>query len=199
MLERYTLGHGVACATSALHWAREQFGPSVRLHLRGHSEGTLVALYTYDALLDHDVETANAVRSLVLSGLALEPFDAILERQFVLLPDGDRLRKAVVSCDWDLLRDRLGISCAYIADATRRPSGRIVFERLASRAAGARIHIFHGTNDWNTPVEPVRALEAWNNSQGHLRMTMHYYQGGHAGSEGAQAEMAGLLTSIASE
>jgi hypothetical protein len=44
MLERYTLGHGVECASHALRWAREQFGPSVRLHVRAHSEGTLIAL-----------------------------------------------------------------------------------------------------------------------------------------------------------
>ena len=53
-LERYTLGHGIACATDALRWAQEQFGPAVRLHLRGHSEGALVSLYLYDGLLESD-------------------------------------------------------------------------------------------------------------------------------------------------
>src|SRR5207248_62596 len=36
VFEKYTLSHGIACATEALRWARERFGPTVRLHLRGH-------------------------------------------------------------------------------------------------------------------------------------------------------------------
>ncbi len=199
LLERYTLGNGVACSTAALRWAREQFGPSVRLHLRGHSEGTLVALYTYEALLDDDPETAKAIATLVLSGLPVEPFDRILERQLAFVPDGQRLRKALASCDWPVLRESLGISCPYVADAAQRPSGRTMFERLAKRAPGARFHIFQGTKDWNTPLEPVRSLEAWNASQGHLDMTFHYYQGGHQGSDDARAEITRLLAAIASK
>lgn len=198
-LERYTLGHGIACATHALRWAREQFGPSVRLHIRGHSEGTLVALYAYEAMLDQDVETANAIGTLVLSGLALEPFDAILERQLALIPAGPQLRKALASCDWPVLRERLGISCAYIADAERRPSGRAMIERLALRAPRARWYVFQGTHDWNTPVEPVRALQAWNASAGHLDMEFHYYDGKHEGTDAARAELARVLTTIAAE
>jgi hypothetical protein len=54
-------------------------------------------------------------------------------------------------------------------------------------------------NDSNTPVEPVRALEAWNASQGRLAMEFHYYDGGHAGSEAARAEMARLYEAIVSQ
>jgi len=199
IFDRYTLGHGVACATDALRWARAQFGPSVRLHIRGHSEGTLIALYAYDALLEHDAETAGALKTFVLSGLALEPFDAILARQLAILPDGDRLKRALASCDGDVLRKRLGISCAYVEDARRRPSGRAVFDRLAARAPGARFHVFQGTNDWNTPVQPVRALEAWNAAQGHLAMKFDYYDGAHAGNEAARAEMTRLLAAIVAQ
>src|SRR6187551_1385363 len=85
---RYTLGHGIACATEALRWAREQFGPSVRLHIRGHSEGALVALYLYDALLDGDPDTASRIATLVLSGLALQPIAELVESQLAGLPDG---------------------------------------------------------------------------------------------------------------
>jgi hypothetical protein len=58
--------------------------------------------------------------------------------------------------------------------------------------------VFHGTGDRNTPVAPVRALEAWNTAQGHLDMTFHYYEGGHAGTDTVRAEMAQLLTAIVS-
>jgi hypothetical protein len=198
-LERYTLGHGVACATEALRWARAQFGPTVRLHLRGHSEGTLIALYVYDDLLDRDPELAARISTVVLSGLALEPFADIVTRQLATLPDGARLRQALASCDWTVLEKRMGISCAYVDDASRRPSGRAMLERLAARAPAARFYIFHGTNDWHTPVAPVRAFEAWNASTGHLRATFHYYEGGHEGSEAARSEMARLLASIVNE
>jgi len=198
-IQRYTLGHGIACATEALRWSREQFGPSVRLHVRGHSEGTLVALYTYDSLLASDPATAAGIGTFVLSGLAVEPFSAILEHQLASVPGGDRLREALASCNWSVLGKALGISCAYVEDAERRPSGRAMFERLAARAPASRFYVFQGTEDVNTPVEPVRALEAWNGTEGHLQMEFHYYEGGHAGSEAARAEIAQLVTSIVSE
>lgn len=198
-LERYTLGHGVACATAALRWARERFGPSVRLHVRGHSEGTLVALYTYDALLEEDAETARAIATFVLSGLALEPFDRILEHQLATLPNGARLREAIAACDWPVLKERLGVSCAYIDDAKRRPSGRTLFERLAARAAGARFHVFHGIDDWNTRIEPVRELQVWNTSDRRLGIEFHYYRGGHSGNDAARAEVSRLLTTLVSQ
>jgi pimeloyl-ACP methyl ester carboxylesterase len=197
-LERYTLGHGIACATEALRWAREQFGPAVRLHLRGHSEGALVALYLYDALLDGDPETATRIATLVLSGLALPPIAALVESQLAWLPDGARLRQALASCDWALLKDRLGVSCAYMQDAARRPSGLDMFKRLAARAPPARFHVFQGTQDRNTPVAPVRALEVWNASSGHLPIAFHYYEGGHAGTDAAKAELSQVLTAIVS-
>jgi hypothetical protein len=199
ILARYTLGHGVRCATEALRWARERFGPAVRLHVRGHSEGTIIALHAYDALLDVDPDVAARIQTLVLSGLALEPFADILEHQLASMPDANAVRQALASCDWAVLEKRMGISCAYIDDATRRASGRAMFERLAARRAAARFHVFHGTHDWNTPVAPVRALEAWNASTGHLRAAFHYYDGGHAGSDAARAEVARLLASIAAE
>jgi len=198
VLARYTLGHGVTCATQALRWARERFGPQVRLHLRGHSEGSLIALYTYEELLERDPVLAAGIKTLVLSGLALEPFAEILERQLASLPDGERVRQALAACDWGVLEKRIGVSCRYVEDASRRPAGREMFERLAARAAPAQIYVFHGTGDWNTPVAPVRALEAWNASTGHLRIAFHYYEGGHAGSDAVRAQVAQLLESIAS-
>jgi hypothetical protein len=199
LFERYTLGHGTACALEALRWARKQFGPSVRLHVRGHSEGVLVALYAYDQLLEQDPEASTAIKTFVLSGVALEPFADILERQLATMPQGERLRKAIASCDWGVLKDSMGVSCAYIDDAKRRPSGRAMFERLAARAPSVRFHIVQGTTDWNTPVEPVRALQAWNASKRQLHMDFHYYAGGHTGSEAARAEVAQLLTALVSE
>ena len=113
----------------------------------------------------------------MLSGLALQPIAELVEGQLAWLPDGARLRKALASCDWAVLKDRLGVSCAYMEDAARRPSGLDMFKRLAARAPGARFHVFQGTQDRNTPVEPVRALEAWNASSGHLPIAFHYYEG----------------------
>lgn len=197
--ERYTLGHGIACATNALRWTRERFGPSVRLHLRGHSEGSLVALYTYDALLEQHDPLASAVATLVLSGLALEPFAEILERQLAEAPNGARQRAALAACDWKVLQTTWGISCSYVADAKGRPSGRVMFERLATRGATARFYVFHGEHDWNTPVAPVRQLEAWHATDRRLRLQFRYYEGGHAGSEAARATMQRSLTEIVSE
>lgn len=199
IFQRYTLGHGVACATEALRWAAAQFGAAVRLHIRAHSEGTLIALYVYDTLLESNPELASRIATLVLSGLPLEPFGDVLKRQLAGLPDGERVRQALAACDWTVLEKRLGISCAYVNDAVRRPSGWTMFELLAARAPAAQFHIFQGTADWHTPVAPVRALETWNASTGHLPIAFHYYEGGHSGTKAAQAEMAQLLTSLVSQ
>jgi hypothetical protein len=195
-LARYTLANGTACAVSAVRWARDRFGAAVRIHLRGHSEGSLIALYTYDELLARDPATASAIATVVLSGVPLEPLRQILERQIASLPDGDQLRRAFVDCDFGVLKKRMGVSCAYVEDAARRPSGRAMFERLAGRAAAARFYIFHGNSDWNTPVQPVRALETWNTTEGHLNLQFHFYDGGHGGSAAAKAEVTALLRSL---
>jgi hypothetical protein len=196
LVQRYTLGHGVACATGAVRWAREKFGRLVRVHLRAHSEGTLIALYVYDALLERDAEAAGSIATLVLSGLAVEPLAKILDQQLAVLPAGAQIREALAACDWNQLRAYLGFSCAYLEDANRRPSGRQMFERLAARKPAARFYVFHGTEDWNTPVDPVRALQAWNSTAGHLPIEFHYYAGGHRGSDSARAELVRLLNEL---
>lgn len=165
----------------------------------GHSEGALVALYLYEALLDGDPDTATRIATLVLSGLALQPIAELVESQLTWLPDGAQLRKALASCDWAALKDRLGVSCAYMEDAARRPSGLDMFKRLAARAPRARFYVFQGRRDRNTPVEPVRALEEWNASSGHLSIAFHYYDGGHSGTDAAKAEMSQVLAAIVSK
>jgi hypothetical protein len=199
--ERYTLSHGTACAIEALRWAREQFGASVRLHVTGHSEGTLVALYAYEAVLDEDPALAAQLKTLVLSGLALEPIADIVERQLAELRGGDHIRAAFASCDQSVINESpfAGTSCAYLEDAAGRPSGRTMFERLVTRAPSASFHIVQGEADLNTPVRHVRALEEWNAGAGHLPITFHYVEGGHTGNAAARAEVKRLLGTIVSE
>lgn len=199
--ERYTLGHGEACARDALRWARERFGASARLHVTGHSEGTLVALYAYEAALDEDPALAAQVRTIVLSGLALEPIADIFARQLAELRGGERLRAAFASCDQAVINHSpfAGTSCAYLEDAARRPSGRAMFERLAARASTARVHVVHAEGDLNTPVTHVRALEAWNTSTGHLPIAFHYVGGGHNNNPAARAEIARLWSELVAE
>lgn len=201
IFERYTLGHGKACALEALRWVREKFGTSVRLHVTGHSEGTLVALYAYEATLDEDPALAAQLRTIVLSGLALEPIADIFARQLAELQGGDHIRAAFASCDQSVINKSpfAGTSCAYLEDAAQRPSGRAMFERLATRAPSARFHVVHGESDLNAPVSHVRALEAWNLSTGHLPLTFHYVEGGHNGNSAARAELTRLFKEIVSE
>jgi pimeloyl-ACP methyl ester carboxylesterase len=201
VFERYTLGHGKACALEELRWARQQFGDSVRLHVWGHSEGTLVALYAYEALLDDEPALAAQVETFGLSGLALEPIADILERQLAELQGGDHIRTAFASCDQAVLNNSpfAGTSCAYLEDAAGRPSGRAMFERLAARSPTARFHIVQGEDDLNTPVTHVRALEEWNTRAGHLPIIFHYVEGGHTGNDAVRAEVTRLLRAIVSE
>jgi hypothetical protein len=199
--EQYTLGHGTACAIESLRWAREQFGASVRLHVTGHSEGTLVALYAYEAILDKDPALAEQLRTIVLSGVALEPIADIFARQLAELRGGERIRAAFASCNQSVINNSpfAGTSCAYLQDSARRPSGRAMFERLATRAPTVRFHLVHGESDLNAPVIHVRALEQWNVSTGHLPLTFHYVEGGHTGNAAARAAVTRLLRDIVSE
>lgn len=201
IFDRYTLGHGTACAVDALRWARTRFGASVRLHVAGHSEGSLVALYAYEAALDEDPALAAQIKTLVLSGVALEPVADVFARQLAELRGGERIRAAFASCDQRVIDDSpfAGTSCAYLEDAAGRPSGRAMFERLASRGSAVRVHVVQGERDLNTPVTHVRALEAWNTSTGHLPITFHYVQGGHNANPAARAVLSRLWQQIVSE
>jgi hypothetical protein len=201
IFEKYTLGHGKACAIESLRWARERFGPSVRLHVIGHSEGTLVALYAYEAVLDEDPALAAQLGTIVLSGVALESIADIFARQLAELRGGDHIRAAFASCNQAVINNSpfAGTSCAYLQDAAGRPSGRAMFERLAARSPAIRFHIVHGESDLNAPVIHVRALEHWNVSTGHLSITFHYVEGGHTVNPAARAEMTRLLRDILSE
>ena len=182
-LAQYTQGHMLECARQAMTWAQEQFGPAIQFHLRGHSEGTLIALFLYDKLLSDEPMLGARVSSVVLSGLGLEPFDALIERQLSEMPaeQSGVIRAAIQNCDWEALRKRLAISCKYLEDAYARPSGRSVFESLALRAPTVSFFVFQGNNDSQTPVRYVRELEAWNNRLGHLDLTFRYYEGAHVG------------------
>jgi pimeloyl-ACP methyl ester carboxylesterase len=188
---RHTQGALLACARDAVIRAVDRYG-AVRVLLRGHSEGALIALALYDDLLATRPELAARVRALILTGLPLEPFGELLARQLAPTPD---LAAAIARCDWSVMRG-LGISCAYLADAEARPSGRALFERLAARAAPAEVDVLAGTDDQNTPVRFVRDLEAWNAAQGHLDLHVRYYEGAHTGTPAARQELAALLARL---
>jgi pimeloyl-ACP methyl ester carboxylesterase len=183
-LEQYTQGHMLECARQAMTWSQEQFGRAIQFHLRGHSEGTLVALFLYEKLLSEEPMLAAQVSSLVLSGVGLEPFDALVERQLSEMPaeQGGVIRAAIQSCDWGVLRKHLAVSCKYLEDAYARPSGRAVFESIARRAPPVSLFLFQGNSDFQTPAQPVRELEAWNSQLGHLDLTFRYYEGAHVGA-----------------
>ncbi|MCA9620128.1 MAG: hypothetical protein KC731_13975 [Myxococcales bacterium] len=181
-LEAVTQDHVLACADSAAQWIRERFGAEPALHLRGHSEGALIALRLYERL-GLNPTRAQQIRSLILSGTPLEPFDTIVKRQLedvVAQQDGGAVRDAVASCDWPTMQTALGVSCRYLDDAARQPTGFDAFRALAALRAPARIFVFHGTADWNAPVAPVRELERWA-AGGPLHLEVRYYEGGHTG------------------
>jgi hypothetical protein len=182
-LEQYTQGHMLGCARQAMAWSHEQFGPAIRFHFRGHSEGTLIALFLYEKLLSEEPVLAARVSSLVLSGTGLEPFDALVERQLSAMQaeQGAVIRAAIQSCDWGVLRSRLATSCKYLDDAYARPSGRSVFESIALRAPTVSFFVFQGNDDLQTPMRYVQELEAWNRQLGHLDLTFRYYAGAHVG------------------
>lgn len=190
--QRHTQGTLLACARQALQLSLDQFGPAIRWHLRGHSEGALLALFLFDDLLATDPALAQRVKTLILSGLPLEPAAENTRRQ---LADHPVLERAVRACDWSVMR-HLGVSCAYFRDAEQRPSGRAMFERLAARSPGVRIRVFTGNADINTPAHFVRDLEAWNAAQGHLDLQVRYYDGAHGGTPAVRRELTELLLGI---
>lgn len=180
LLEGVTQTQLLACAKNAVHWIAERFGSTLHIHLRGHSEGALLSLMLYRDLLTREPALAARIETLILTGTPLEPFRTIVESQLAVFDehDGGALRAAVSQCDWPSMRDKLGVSCAYLDDAYAQPSGRDLFQDLAEAHAPAQFYLFHGTQDWNARVEPVHALEDWVQTQ---PLTVHftYYEGGH--------------------
>lgn len=189
---RHTQGTILECAERAIALAERRFGPNVRWHLRGHSEGALIALYLLDDLLQRRPALAERIETLVLSGLPLEPFDELTRRQLSTEP---MLAQATERCDWSVMK-HTGVSCAYIEDAKARPSGSVMFERLASRRSKARVFAFAGNYDANTPARFVRRLEEWNTADGHLDLKIRYYDGGHTGTPEVRRELSELLVGL---
>jgi pimeloyl-ACP methyl ester carboxylesterase len=194
--EKHTQGQLIDCAEHALDHAWTNFD-SPRIHLRGHSEGALISLFVYQRLLTERPDAAARISSMILSGLALEAFETIVERQVAQLtkthPD---MRQAIESCDWPRMKGYFGLSCAYLQDAYARPSGRTMFETLAQAGVRLPISIFHGSDDWHTPARFVHELEAWNTREGKLDLKFFFYRGGHRGSDAAKAELNELLRSL---
>lgn len=198
-LKQYTQGDMLECARQAMTWSETQFGHAIHFHFRGHSEGTLISLFLYERLLAEEPALAARVSSLVLSGLGLEPFAALIERQLSEMPakQGSAIRAAIQSCDWGVLRNRMAISCKYLEDAYARPSGRSVFESIARQAPPTSFFVFQGNSDFNTPARYVRELEAWNSQLGHLNMTFRYYEGVHVGAPpDVKRELSDLLVRL---
>jgi hypothetical protein len=135
------------------------------------------------------------VKTLLLSGLPLEPFDEIVRRQVAEMPD---LARAVDACDWSTMKQRMGVSCGYLRDAGARPSGFTMFERLAGARLEVPIYVFEGNSDVHTPPRFVRQLEAWNEAHGHLDLRVRYYDGAHGGTPEVQREVSELLMRLAS-
>jgi hypothetical protein len=187
---RHTQGSLLECAQAALQLGDSTFGSAIRWHFLGHSEGANIELYLINALLSEQPAAAANVKSLIFTGLPLQPLAGNLDRQ---LADKPKLERAVETCDWPAMRDHLGVSCAYLADARTRPSGFSMFERLAAGAYRSKIRVFQGSDDFNTLPVFTRQLEAWNVSQGHLDLTVRYYDAGHGGTPAVRQELTDLL------
>jgi hypothetical protein len=158
----------------------------------------LISLLLYRELATQDPTLAAQIETLVLSGTPLDPFRTIIESQLDIIDrqDGGVLRDAVSACHWPTMRDRLGVSCAYLQDAYAQPSGRELFQSLAEARAPAEFYLFHGTQDWNAHVEPVRELERWGKTQP-LALNITYYDGGHGDPPAStRQEMRALLLSL---
>jgi hypothetical protein len=186
---RHTQGTLLSCAHRALAAVLARVPAPTHLILRGHSEGTLIMLGLYESL---DAETAARVNAVVLSGLPVEPFGVLLRRQ---LADRPLLAHAIETCDWPTMKRLSGVSCAYIADADKRPSGRELIERLVDRCPEGRpeVDVFVGTEDTLTPAHFVTELEAWNAEHGHLDLHVYRYAGEHGGTDEAHRMVAALV------
>jgi surfactin synthase thioesterase subunit len=88
------------------------------------------------------------------------------------------------------------VSCAYLENAYAQPTGRELFEDLAQANAHAQFYLFHGTQDWNASVEPVRDLERWAQTQ-QLALRISYYEGGHNDPpQSTRQEVSSLVNSL---
>jgi hypothetical protein len=197
-LEAATQIQLLACVSEAMHWIAERFGPTLHIHVRGHSEGALLSLRLYQQLSAQEPLLAAQIETLILTGTPLEAFRTVIASQLDVIDqhDGGELRAAVSRCEWPTLRDRLGVSCAYLEDAYTQPSGRELFESLARNQVRAQFYLFHGTKDWNASVDRVRDLESWAQTQP-LALHIEYYEGGHNDPpESTRQEVSSLVVSL---
>src|SRR5262249_14939072 len=106
------------------------------------------------------------------------------------------LARALDECNWQVMRQRMGVSCAYLRDASTRPSGSAIFRRIAAASPKVKIRVFQGTDDAHTPATLVRELEEGNADQGHLDLKVRYYEGAHAGTPEVRQELSDSLLQL---
>jgi pimeloyl-ACP methyl ester carboxylesterase len=196
-LKAHTQGDLVDCAERALDWSQELFPNAPSIHVRGHSEGALIALDLLGRVLRTHPDQTRQIETLVLSGTPIEPYSHVVQRQVdALLPQAPRLRQSVKACSWPHMRHYLGFSCEYLHDAYARPAGRQTFEALSALGARARFVVLQGDADAVTPMRYLREFEKWNAEAGRLELEVSHYRGGHAGSASAERALNAILARI---
>ena len=183
---RHTQGTLLSCAQRVLAMATDRLSPT-RIVLRGHSEGALIML---GLALSLEPAIARRIRAIVLTGLPLEPFGELIRRQLATRPE---LARAIAACDWPTMKRLSGVSCAYLADAAKRPSGRELIEQLSARDVRPELDVFAGNSDDLTPARFVDELVTWNTATGRLDLRVVTYAGGHGGSATARRQMGQLI------
>ncbi|HKY63493.1 MAG TPA: hypothetical protein VJR29_08750 [bacterium] len=189
------------CAAETLRWGLQQGGGTVQaIHLRGHSEGSQIALRLYERLLKEKDPLAAQVQSLLLTGLPIEPWDEIVSQQLQNYPEKLRneIQTAMTECDWKVLKKWAGVPCGYLRKQSGAPSNEATLEGLRLLSPKVPIYVFHGLNDAHVSAGAVKAFERKNaahreRNEPSLDFRVLYYEGGHRSSESVRGKLKSVL------
>lgn len=182
---RYTQDDLITCAENTLKWvSSERSVDSQRIFLIGHSEGAMVFSRLVAKFAVSNREMLRSIQMLSLSGVPLEGFKDLINRQ---IGDADLNKSfwtAYEKRDDATLKKMTSLPYSYWENILAQPSLRETFEELAESELDLSIQIFQGLADANTPAKNVMELERWNmtravNGSTAMPLSIRYYQAGH--------------------
>lgn len=193
---QYTQRDLIACVLNSIKWASAAPYSATQsdVYFMAQSEGTQVAVRTYQQALTQSLEVSQRIKGLFLSGLVMDSWDNIINSQITDPTEKKIFWDAYNNQDDKTLKTFGDLAYPYWNDILSTEANKTSLENLAQVAAPAVFQIYHGLNDENTLPKPVMDFELWNRDRRRqslpsLKLQARYYQADHGLNSAAMNDM----------
>lgn len=183
---KYTQSDLINCVLNGIKWASTtSFSSSEsNIYFMAHSEGTQVAIRTYEQSLAQNLDLSKRIQGFFLSGLVMNSWKEIVNTQITDPIENIKFWDAYNNQDDTTLRRFGDLAYAYWNDILSTQSNQMTLEHLSENATPAFFQVYQGLNDENTIAKPVMDFEQWNKKRraqnlSNLKFQARYYQADH--------------------